>query len=105
MTLEELNELKRQADSDEWSAKKAAIKANELADLRKKEGNALTEFLAQSSHWQDKDLRALIEEVINECAHDILRIAEMRQEALARLKKEQAKMKLTAISEFLGEGK
>lgn len=104
MTLEELNELKKQADSDEWAAKKATIKANELAELRKREGNALTVFLAQTGHWQDKELRALIEEVINECAHDILRIAEMRQEALARLKKEQAKIKLAAISALLGEG-
>lgn len=105
MTLEELNDLKKQAESDEWAAKKATLRANEMADIRKKEGNALTAFLAQTGHWQDKELRALIGEVINECAHDILRIAEMRQEALARLKKEQAKMKLAAIAALLGEGK
>lgn len=101
MTLDELNQLKKEAERCQHEASRAKTLRDKMVSIRNGERPLMDAYKALSN-W-DESIKSAIEGVINECGHDLLRIVEMRQDALARLKSEQAKQKLAAISAALGE--
>lgn len=101
MTLDELNALKKEADALHWEAQRARELSQSLAAIRNGEKPLMPAYKALGN-WNDKTISA-IEGIINECGSDLLRIVEMRQDAYARLKSEQSKQKLAAISAALGD--
>lgn len=101
MTLDDLNALKKEAESLHWEAAKAKELSKKLANIRNEE-NPLMVAYKQLGNWNDH-VKSAIEGIINECGSDLLRIVEMRQDAYARLKSEQSKQKLAAISAALGD--
>lgn len=75
--------------------------SRKLAAIRNGEKPLMVAY-REMGNW-DVHLKSAIEGIINECGNDLLRIVEMRKDAYARLKSEQAKQKLAAISAALGE--
>lgn len=101
MTLDELNQLKKEAERCQREASCAKTLRDKMVSIRNGEKPLMVAYKALSN-WDDS-IKSAIEGIINECGHDLLRIVEMRQDARARLKSEQAKQKLAVISAALGE--
>ncbi|TEA78678.1 hypothetical protein [Allopusillimonas ginsengisoli] len=100
MTLDELNALKKEADNFHWESCRAKELSDKLAGIRNGEKPLMVAY-KELGNWNDR-IKSAIEGIINECGHDLLRIVEMRHDAHARLKSEQAKQKLAVISAALG---
>lgn len=101
MTLDELNTLKEEAERCQREASRAKSLRDKMASIRNGEQPLMVAYKGLGS-WNDS-IKSAIEGIINECGHDLLRIVEMRQDAHVRLKNEQAKQKLAALSAALGE--
>lgn len=101
MTLDELNQLKREASECQGEARRAKELRDRLAAIRTGDKPLMPAY-KDLGHWNEH-VKSAIEGIINECGHDLLRIVEMRQDAFARLKSEQARQKLAAIDAALGE--
>lgn len=101
MKLDDLNQLKKASEKDQNEASNAKNLSLKLAAIRNGEKPLMVAY-KEISNW-DTNIKSAIEGIINECGNDLLRIVEMRQDAYARLKNEQAKQKLAAISAALGE--
>lgn len=100
MTLDELNNLKKQADEDRRAAAAAKNLSAELAAIRNGEKPLMVAYKGLGS-WNEH-LKSAIEGIINECGSDLLRIAEMRLESQARHKSVQSRQKLAALEAALG---
>lgn len=103
MTLEELNKLKSDAEKCERESTHAKSLSAKLAKIRNGDAPLMVAYKG-ISNWEPV-LKGVIEGVINECGADLLRIVEMRQDAYARLKSEQARQKLAAIDAAIGRAR
>ena len=103
MTLNELNELERQAKVAEAKAASAKRLQVKLANIRTGERPLMAAYKAMGA-WDD-DAKSAIEGIINEHGSDLLRIVELRQVAFARSCAAQASTHRLAITALLGEEK
>lgn len=101
MKLDELNELKSDADKFQREASNIKGLSDRLAHIRNGEKPLMVAY-KELGNWNEH-VKSAIEGIINECGCDLLRIVEMRLDAKARLKREQARQKLAAIESALGE--
>lgn len=107
MTLEELNKMDTAADGLIRDAKWYENAAAMLADLRNGEATLADEIMNTVRYWTNGSQNLARNElfaVLNEVAPDIIRIAEMRLAAAARLAKATAAAKRAAVSAYCGDG-
>ncbi len=81
-TLKELNELSSKASGSRLNAERAKRTQDRLAAIRTAE-TPLTIWMETSGRYANEDM-TLIKGVINEFSSDLLRVLELRQEAIAR---------------------
>lgn len=100
MSLEQMNQLEREAQREESSACSASNAQALLADVRRG-GRSLTEALVDVvRYWHtgaDKIARDELYATINHFSHDILRITEMKLAAKAREHRSSADRKRALI--------
>lgn len=101
MNLEELNKLDGQALRLERMANEVKGQEECFAAIRKGD-KPLFVAMSELGHWREKE-RSLLQGIINEFGSDILRIAEMRMEELARRHNTQAQMIRRQIAAAIGE--
>ncbi len=98
--LDNLNSLKRQAETEATQSERAESAQNALADLRKSDRTLIDAIEMIGIHWRDPSkviARRELHSVINEMAADIYRIAEMRLAAKARKHKVAAAQKRAIV--------
>lgn len=106
MTLDELKQIEQQARDAGYKRSQAQEAARKLAGLRTSETPVCTKDLIQrmaSYGWGSDTARHAFLTVLDECQSDMLRIAEMRLEALARAMSQRERMLRAQLAEFLGE--
>lgn len=100
MSLEQMNQLEREAQHEESRARSASSAQALLADVRK-DGRSLTEALVDViRYWHtgaNEIARDELYATINHFSHDILRIAEMTLAARARVHRASAEQKRAVI--------
>jgi len=103
MTLDELNKLKSDAQKDESRSRSHKALQDRLAGIRNGDKPLMAAYGDLNSWGDDPEIKASIERVINEHGADLLRIAEMRQEAISRSCAASARQKQAALAEFMGD--
>jgi hypothetical protein len=100
MNLDELNKLSGEAGRLERLAGQQKRNEEFFAQIRKSD-KPLSVAIHDLGHWHEKE-RSLLQGLINEFGSDILRLAEMRAEARARLYSTQAQMARRQIEAVIG---
>lgn len=103
LTLKQLQKLASEVDSLDGKAAACKRLSDRLAAIRNGEKPLIGAYKALCS-WE-AEVQSAIEGVINELGPDLLRIAEMRNDAAARRFKVEAAAKRSALGEWVANEK
>lgn len=99
--LKALNHLAAEQASIESKRSELERASKRLAEIRTSDSRSFSEWLSVMRDWRygyDETARDAIYAVINECKHDLLRLAELRLDAAARDHKIKAAQKRAVIA-------
>lgn len=107
MTLEELNEIERQAKQSDRAGQNLISTKNEIAGLRKVANESTTfcvaDCIARMSSYHPGDARKQIDAALKKYFPDICREIELQLEAEARAHSNQAKILRAQVKAFFNE--